>query len=55
MDSRKVSQGVNVLLRSSLPVFVVNKDAITQLNWKIDNSQKTTSLNISNIETGMHF
>ncbi|MFP0550269.1 hypothetical protein ACLDXX_17645, partial [Acinetobacter baumannii] len=30
-------------------VFVVNKDAITQLNWKIDNSQKTTSLNISNI------
>ena len=39
MDSRKVSQGVNVLLRSSLPVFVVNKDAITQLNWKIDNSQ----------------
>jgi len=49
MDSRKVSQGVNVLLRSSLPVFVVNKDAITQLNWKIDNSQKTTSLNISNI------
>ncbi|WP_049064712.1 fimbrial biogenesis chaperone, partial [Acinetobacter seifertii] len=29
IDSRKASQGVNVLLRSSLPVFVVNKDAIT--------------------------
>ena len=49
LDSRKAAQGVNVLLRSSLPVFVVNKDAITQLNWKIDNSQKATSLNISNI------
>ncbi|WP_151819310.1 fimbrial biogenesis chaperone [Acinetobacter seifertii] len=49
IDSRKASQGVNVLLRSSLPVFVVNKDAITQLNWKIDAKQNDTSLNISNI------
>ncbi|MGK3629839.1 fimbrial biogenesis chaperone, partial [Acinetobacter sp. A11] len=36
IDSRKAAQGVNVLLRSSLPVFVVNKDAITKLSWKID-------------------
>ncbi|MGR2824554.1 molecular chaperone [Acinetobacter sp. 1124_18A] len=49
IDSRKVAQGVNVLLRSSLPVFVVNKDAITQLNWKIDTNQEAPSLNISNI------
>ncbi len=49
IDSRKASQGINVLLRSSLPVFVVNKDAITQLNWKIDAKQNDTSLNISNI------
>ncbi|MND97000.1 hypothetical protein D3C80_893080 [compost metagenome] len=49
IDSRKAAQGVNVLLRSSLPVFVVNKDAITQLNWKIDANQKAPSLNISNI------
>ncbi|MFI8143835.1 molecular chaperone [Acinetobacter sp. ABJ_C5_2] len=49
VDSRKASQGVNVLLRSSLPVFVVNKDAITQLNWKIDTHQKEAFLNISNI------
>ncbi|ONN48443.1 pilus assembly protein, partial [Acinetobacter genomosp. 33YU] len=28
---------------------VVNKDAITQLNWKIDAKQNDTSLNISNI------
>ncbi|MEN8273244.1 molecular chaperone [Acinetobacter seifertii] len=49
IDSRKASQGVNVLLRSSLPVFVVNKDAVTQLNWKIDAKQNDTSLNISNI------
>lgn len=49
IDSRKASQGVNVLLRSSLPVFVVNKDAITQLNWKIDAKQNDTALNISNI------
>ncbi|KHO14752.1 pilus assembly protein [Acinetobacter baumannii] len=49
IDSRKASQGVNVLLRSSLPVFVVNKDAITQLNWKIDAKQNDTFLNISNI------
>ncbi|HCA5286288.1 TPA: molecular chaperone [Acinetobacter nosocomialis] len=49
VDSRKASQGVNVLLRSSLPVFVVNKDAITQLNWKIDTHQKEPSLNINNV------
>ncbi|MDH2633978.1 fimbria/pilus periplasmic chaperone [Acinetobacter nosocomialis] len=49
IDSRKASQGVNVLLRSSLPVFVVNKDAITQLNWKIDTHQKEPSLNINNV------
>ncbi|EOQ73152.1 fimbrial biogenesis chaperone [Acinetobacter lactucae] len=49
VDSRKAAQGVNVLLRSSLPVFVVNKDAITKLNWKIDSNQKAPSLNISNI------
>jgi len=49
VDSRKASQGVNVLLRSSLPVFVVNKDAITQLNWKINTNQNEASLNISNI------
>jgi len=49
VDSRKAAQGVNVLLRSSLPVFVVNKDAITKLNWKIDTNQEAPSLNISNI------
>ncbi|MBJ8480211.1 molecular chaperone [Acinetobacter pittii] len=49
IDSRKAAQGVNVLLRSSLPVFVVNKDAITKLSWKIDVKQNTPSLNISNI------
>ena len=49
IDSRKAAQGVNVLLRSSLPVFVVNKDAITKLSWKIDINQNTPSLNISNI------
>jgi len=49
IDSRKTAQGVNVLLRSSLPVFVVNKDAITKLNWKIDPNQEAPSLNISNI------
>ncbi|WP_151822801.1 fimbrial biogenesis chaperone [Acinetobacter oleivorans] len=49
IDSRKAAQGVNVLLRSSLPVFVVNKDAITKLSWKIDPNQEAPSLNISNI------
>ncbi|EOQ65193.1 hypothetical protein F935_00853 [Acinetobacter calcoaceticus ANC 3811] len=49
IDSRKAAQGVNVLLRSSLPVFVVNKDAITKLTWKIDTNQEAPSLNISNI------
>ncbi|MGK7248032.1 fimbrial biogenesis chaperone [Acinetobacter oleivorans] len=49
IDSRKAAQGVNVLLRSSLPVFVVNKDAFTKLNWKIDPNQEVPSLNISNI------
>ncbi len=43
IDSRKADQGVNVLLRSSLPVFVVNKDAITKLNWSIQQEQKANS------------
>ncbi|MEB7640132.1 molecular chaperone [Acinetobacter pittii] len=49
VDSRKASQGVNVLLRSSLPVFVVNKDAITKLNWSIQQEQNNAYLTISNI------
>ncbi|WP_217485609.1 fimbrial biogenesis chaperone, partial [Acinetobacter lactucae] len=49
IDSRKAAQGVNVLLRSSLPVFVVNKNAITKLNWKIDANESAPSLNISNM------
>jgi len=49
VDSRKADQGINVLLRSSLPVFVVNKDAITKLSWKIDANQNAPSLNMSNI------
>jgi len=49
VDSRKADQGINVLLRSSLPVFVVNKDAITKLSWKINENQNAPSLNMSNI------
>ena len=49
VDSRKASQGVNVLLRSSLPVFVVNKDAITKLSWSIQQEQNNAYLTISNI------
>ncbi|MDR6795224.1 fimbria/pilus periplasmic chaperone [Acinetobacter calcoaceticus] len=49
VDSRKADQGINVLLRSSLPVFVVNKDAITKLSWKIDENKNAPSLNMSNI------
>jgi fimbrial chaperone protein len=49
VDSRKAAQGVNVLLRSSLPVFVVNKDAITKLNWSIQQEQDNAYLSISNV------
>lgn len=49
IDNRKVDQGVNVLLRSSLPLFVVNKDAITKLTWSIQQEQNNSSLIISNI------
>ena len=49
IDSRKADQGVNVLLRSSLPVFVVNKDAITKLNWSIQQEQNNAYLTISNV------
>ena len=49
IDSRKADQGVNVLLRSSLPVFIVNKDAITKLNWSIQQEQNNTYLTISNV------
>lgn len=49
IDNRKADQGINVLLRSSLPLFVVNKDAITKLNWSIQQEQNTSSLMISNV------
>jgi len=49
IDNRKVDQGVNVLLRSSLPLFVVNKDAITKLNWSIQQEQNNSFLTISNV------
>ncbi|MBE2166584.1 molecular chaperone [Acinetobacter oleivorans] len=49
IDNRKVDQGVNVLLRSSLPLFVVNKDAITKLTWSIQQEQNNSSLTINNI------
>lgn len=49
IDNRKVDQGINVLLRSSLPLFVVNKDAITKLTWSIQQEQNNSSLIISNV------
>ncbi|WP_278492762.1 fimbrial biogenesis chaperone [Acinetobacter gyllenbergii] len=49
VDSRKADQGVNVLLRSSLPVFVVNKQAITKLEWAIQEEQDNSYLRVSNI------
>ena len=49
IDNRKADQGINVLLRSSLPLFVVNKDAITKLNWSIQQEQNTSFLMISNV------
>jgi len=49
IDNRKADQGVNVLLRSSLPLFVVNKDAITKLNWSIQQEQNNASLTINNV------
>ncbi|MGE8597950.1 MAG: molecular chaperone [Acinetobacter calcoaceticus] len=49
IDNRKADQGINVLLRSSLSLFVVNKDAITKLTWSIQQEQNTSSLMISNV------
>lgn len=49
IDNRKVDQGVNVLLRSSLPLFVVNKDAMTKLTWSIQQEQNNSSLIINNV------
>lgn len=49
IDNRKVDQGVNVLLRSSLPLFVVGKDAITKLTWSIQQEQNNSSLIINNV------
>ncbi|WP_336170118.1 fimbrial biogenesis chaperone [Acinetobacter sp. 161(2023)] len=49
IDNRKADQGVNVLLRSSLPVFVVNKDAMTKLTWSIQQEQNNSYLTISNV------
>ncbi|SPL69305.1 fimbrial biogenesis chaperone [Acinetobacter stercoris] len=48
VDSRKASQGLNVLLRSSLPVFIVNKDAITSITGSIQIDQNIPYVVINN-------
>lgn len=35
VDPRSVNQGVAMVLRSSLPVFFADKDAVAQLNWRL--------------------
>lgn len=35
IDPRKLDQGVSMVLRTSLPVFFADKDAVAQLAWKL--------------------
>ena len=65
VDQRKAGQGVNIIMRSSVPMFVTNKDAIPQLSIEFDPSSKSeiwirnsgkryaylSSLNIKNLTT----
>lgn len=35
IDPRTIGQGVAMVLRTSMPVFVTDKKAIAQINWKV--------------------
>ncbi|ESK37304.1 hypothetical protein P256_02359 [Acinetobacter nectaris CIP 110549] len=49
IDSRKVGQGLNVLLRSSLPLFITNPDAIAEIHWSIQQENNNSYLVLQNI------
>lgn len=48
VDSRKVGQGLNVLLRSSLPLFITNPDAIAEIHWSIQQENNNSYLVLQN-------
>jgi fimbrial chaperone protein len=48
VDARKNQQGLTVLLRSALPVFITNKDAMQELSWQFEHSAEQTLVTIRN-------
>lgn len=49
VDSRTAEKGLSILLRSSLPIFIVNSKAVTNLDWNIKVNDGIPYLNVSNI------
>lgn len=47
-DSRKISQGLTVLMRISLPVFISNPDSQLKLAWKIEQRDNKPVLTVIN-------
>ncbi len=35
VDPRTINQGISMVLRTSLPIFVVDKNAMAQLSWRV--------------------
>ncbi|MBF7686143.1 molecular chaperone [Acinetobacter sp. B10A] len=48
LDSRKMSQGLTVLMRISLPVFISNPESQFKLAWKIEQRAEKSALIIMN-------
>lgn len=48
IDPRKPPQGLSVLMRISLPVFITNKDEMQQIAWKIETKSEKTVLTVIN-------
>lgn len=50
-DSRKKSPGIQVRLRTSIPLFISDENATTLLRWKKDLTENGGTITISNIGT----
>ena len=48
VDARKQQQGISVLLRTALPVFVSHQDAMLDLSWRFEHSAAQTQVIINN-------
>ncbi|MCF9035493.1 molecular chaperone [Acinetobacter nectaris] len=54
IDNRKVNQSLNILLRSSLPLFITNPNSIAEVHWSIQQDSNNQSYLVLNNTGNRH-